>query len=90
VPEIYFEVPPAAFISALPPIGRSVAGTPLKLVSLAALVAGELAYSAIPPSDDWQKWANKAMRHGLWHEMHKRRRRHYPNAYTDTGNPPIH
>jgi hypothetical protein len=30
------------------------------------------------------------MRHWLWHEMHKRRRRHYPNAYTDTGNPPIH
>jgi hypothetical protein len=90
VPEIYYEVPPAEVIPQLGPLPRSIAGTPIKLVSLAAVVAGALAYAAPPDPNDWQKWANKAFRHWLWHEAHKRRRRHFPNAYTDTGHPPIH
>lgn len=90
MPELYYELPsaiPAGGVDALP---RSIRGAPIAIISLAALVAGELAYNAVPPPEDWQKWFNKAMRHWLWHEMHRRRRKHYPSGYTDTSHAPIH
>lgn len=90
MPELYYELPPVAGAPSLAEMPRSLRGSPIKIVSLAALVAGMAAYGGLPDPEDWQRWFNKAMRHWLWHEMHRRRRKHYPNGYTDSAHPPIH
>lgn len=90
MPEIFYELPPVSAAPSLGELGRSVRGATIKPISLAALAAGLLAYSAAPDPEDWQRWLNKAVRHWLWHEAHRRRRRHFPNGYTDSGHPPIH
>lgn len=90
MPELYFELPPAGEAPALGEVGRSIRGATIKTVSLAALASGLLAYGGPPDPQDWQRWVNRVFRHWAWHEMNRRRRRHYPNGYTDSGHPPIH
>jgi hypothetical protein len=90
MPEIYYELPTPGGAPDIVDLPRSIRGAPIKVVSLAALAAGLLAYSAPPDPEEWQRWFNKAMRHWLWHEMHRRRRKHYPSGYTDTSHAPIH
>jgi hypothetical protein len=90
MPEIFYELPPVSAAPSLAELPRSVRGAPIKVIGLAALVAGRLAYASAPDPEDWQRWLNKAVRHWLWHEAHRRRRRHFPSGYTDSGHPPIH
>lgn len=90
MPELYFELPSAVPVFGAGDFPRSIRGADIKTISLAALVSGLLAYGAPPPPDDWQRWANKVFRHWLWHEAHRRRRKHYPSGYTDSSHAPIH
>lgn len=78
MPEIFYELPADTSAVGPPPELANVRGVHIRPLSALVLVAGYMAYGGPDPGDAWKKLAWKWFRHFLWHELHRRRRRHYP------------